>query len=114
MSVLSTICADINGTFVGTAPEASFALFRTENELSETIAEEDNWVWASEWADSIGVDITNTSLGYTTFDNGIGDHTYSDLDGRTSVISLAANISARVGIIVVAAAGNEGASSWNI
>ncbi len=112
MSVLSTICADINGTFVGTAPEASFALFRTENELSETIAEEDNWVWASEWADSIGVDITNTSLGYTTFDNGIGDHTYSDLDGRTSVISIAANISARVGIIVVAAAGNEGASSW--
>ncbi len=112
MSVLSTICADINGTFVGTAPEASYALFRTENEVSETIAEEDNWVWASEWADSIGVDITNTSLGYTTFDNGIGDHTYSDLDGRTSVISLAANISARVGIIVVAAAGNEGASSW--
>ncbi|MDG1881714.1 MAG: S8 family serine peptidase, partial [Schleiferiaceae bacterium] len=63
MSVLSTICADLNGTFVGTAPEASYALFRTENELSETIAEEDNWVWASEWADSIGVDITNTSLG---------------------------------------------------
>ena len=112
MSVLSTICADLNGTFVGTAPEASYALFRTENELSETIAEEDNWVWASEWADSIGVDITNTSLGYTTFDNGIGDHTYSDLDGRTSVISLAANISARVGIIVVAAAGNEGSTSW--
>ncbi len=112
MSVLSTICADLNGTFVGTAPEASYALFRTENELSETLAEEDNWVWASEWADSIGVDVINTSLGYTTFDNGVGDHSYADLNGKTSVISIAATIAARVGMIVVVAAGNEGASSW--
>ena len=112
MSVLSTICADLDGTFVGTAPEASYILFRTENELSETLAEEDNWVRASEWADSLGVDVINTSLGYTTFDNGIGNYSYSDLDGRTSVISLAANIAARVGIIVVVAAGNEGSSSW--
>jgi hypothetical protein len=112
MSVLSTICADLDGTFVGTAPEANYYLFRTEDELSETLVEEDNWVVASEWADSLGVDVINTSLGYTTFDNGIGDHSYADLDGKTTVISKAATAAARTGMIVVVAAGNEGASSW--
>ena len=112
MSVLSTICADLDGTFVGTAPEANYFLFRTEDELSETLVEEDNWVVASEWADSLGVDVINTSLGYTTFDNGIGDHSYADLDGKTTVISRAATAAARTGMIVVVAAGNEGASSW--
>jgi hypothetical protein len=112
MSVLSTICADLDGTFVGTAPEANYYLFRTEDELSETLVEEDNWVVASEWADSLGIDVINTSLGYTTFDNGIGDHTYADLDGKTTVISKAATAAARTGMIVVVAAGNEGASSW--
>ena len=112
MSVLSTICADLDGTFVGTAPEANYYLFRTEDELSETLVEEDNWVVASEWADSLGIDVINTSLGYTTFDNGIGDHSYADLDGKTTVISKAATAAARTGMIVVVAAGNEGASSW--
>ncbi len=112
MSVLSTICADLDGTFVGTAPEANYFLFRTEDELTETLVEEDNWVIASEWADSLGVDVINTSLGYTTFDNGIGDHSYADLDGKTTVISRAATAAARTGMIVVVAAGNEGASSW--
>ena len=112
MSVLSTMCADLDGTFVGTAPEANYFLFRTEDELSETLVEEDNWVVASEWADSLGVDVINTSLGYTTFDNGIGDHSYADLDGKTTVISRAATAAARTGMIVVVAAGNEGASSW--
>jgi hypothetical protein len=112
MSVLSTICADLDGTFVGTAPEANYFLFRTEDELSETLVEEDNWVVASEWADSLGVDVINTSLGYTTFDNGVGDHSYADLDGKTTVISRAATAAARTGMIVVVAAGNEGASSW--
>lgn len=112
MSVLSAICSDLDGTFVGTAPEANYYLFRTEDEYSETLVEEDNWVVAAEWADSLGVDVINTSLGYTTFDNGIGDHSYADLDGRTAVISLAATAAARTGMIVVVAAGNEGASSW--
>lgn len=112
MSVFSTICADLDGTFIGTAPEANYFLFRTEDELSETVVEEDNWVIAAEWADSLGVDVINTSLGYTTFDDGIGDHSFADLDGRTSVISIAATQAARTGMIVVVAAGNEGSSSW--
>lgn len=112
MSVLSTVCADLDGTFVGTAPSADYYLFRTEDESSETLVEEDNWVVASEWADSIGIDVINTSLGYTTFDNGLGDHSYADLDGQTTVISKAATAAARTGMIVVVAAGNEGSSSW--
>ena len=100
MSVWSTICADLDGNFVGTAPQASFYLFKTENQISETIAEEYNWVMAAERADSLGVDVINTSLGYTTFDNGIGDHSYADMDGRTTPISQAAVAAARTGMIL--------------
>lgn len=112
MSVWSTICADLDGSFVGTAPQASFYLFKTENQISETIAEEYNWVMAAERADSLGVDVINTSLGYTTFDNGIGDHSYADMDGRTTPISQAAVAAARTGMILCISAGNEGSSSW--
>ena len=112
MSVWSTICADLDGNFVGTAPQASFYLFKTENQISETIAEEYNWVMAAERADSLGVDVINTSLGYTTFDNGIGDHSYADMDGRTTPISQAAVAAARTGMILCISAGNEGSSSW--
>lgn len=112
MSVWSTICSDLDGTFVGTAPKASFYLYKTENQASETIAEEYNWVMAAERADSLGVDVINTSLGYTTFDNGIDDHSYADMDGRTTPISRAAVAAARTGMILCISAGNEGASTW--
>lgn len=112
MSVWSTICSDLDATFVGTAPKASFYLFKTENQLTETIAEEYNWVMAAERADSLGVDVINTSLGYTTFDNGTGDHSYADMDGRSTPISLAAVAAARTGMILCVSAGNEGAGSW--
>lgn len=112
MSVWSTICSDLDATFVGTAPKASFYLFKTENQLTETIAEEYNWVMAAERADSLGVDVINTSLGYTTFDNGIGDHSYADMDGRSTPISQAAVAAARTGMILCVSAGNEGAGAW--
>jgi len=112
MSVWSTICSDLDGSFVGTAPAASFYLYKTENQISETIAEEYNWVMAAERSDSLGVDVINTSLGYTTFDNGIGDHSYADMDGRTTPISQAAVAAARTGMILCISAGNEGSSSW--
>ena len=111
-AVLSTMCADLDGNMVGTAPEADYLLFRTEDVSSETLAEEDNWVVAAEWADSLGADLINTSLGYSVFDGGVGNHSYADMDGRTTPISLAAVAAARTGIIVVVSAGNEGMSSW--
>lgn len=109
--VLSCIAGFKQGYALGTAPDAKFWLFRTEQGASETISEEYNWVRAAEYADSVGCDILTTSLGYTTFDNG-NDHKYEDLNGRTAPMSIAATMAARKGMFVLNAAGNEGGGSW--
>jgi subtilisin family serine protease len=111
--VLSTIASELNGTITGTAPEAMFHLLRTEDANSEYPVEEDNWVAGAEYADSAGVDIINTSLGYTTFDNPMFSYTYSSMDGSTTRISRAAEIAATKGIVVVVSAGNEGNDTWH-
>lgn len=110
---LSLMTGNTPGQLIGTAPKAKYWLLRSEDVASEKIIEECNWVVAAEFADSIGVDITTTSLGYTTFDISSQDHVYSDLDGRTSVASIAATMAVRKGIFVLNAAGNEGGGSWN-
>lgn len=112
-AVLSMMAGDSPGIFSGTAPEASYWLLRSEDASTEYPVEEDNWIAAAEFADSAGVDIINTSLGYTEFDNPIYNHTYSELDGKTTRIAIAAKIAASKGIIVVVSAGNDGASSWH-
>ncbi len=112
MMVLSTIAANIPGEFVGTAPKANFLLLRTEQVASEYIIEEHNWAVAAEYADSLGADIINTSLGYNNFDDTTQSHTYSDMDGNTALISIAADLAAKKGILVVSSAGNEGFSQW--
>lgn len=109
---LATMAAFEEGRFIGTSPKASYALFRTEDEKSETLVEEYNWVFAAEFAESGGAQVFTTSLGYTTFDDPATSHTYQDLDGNTTPISVASNVAARSGIIVVTSAGNEGAGSW--
>ncbi len=111
-SVLSTMCSDLNGLFVGTAPKATFSLFKTEIVASETPLEELHWVRAAEWADSLGADLMNTSLGYSVFDNPLDNHSYADMNGRTTPISRAAVKAAQAGILVCVSAGNEGSSSW--
>ena len=110
--VLSVIAGSIDGEFKGTAPLASFHLLRSEDVGSETLLEEYNWISAAEYADSVGVDIINTSLGYTTFDDSLQNHTYSDLDGNTTIIAQAADIAASKGILLCISAGNSGASAW--
>jgi hypothetical protein len=112
MNVLSVMCANIPNTFIGAAPDAKYYLFITEDSYSETIVEEDNWVAAAEKADSIGVDIFNTSLGYTQYDDTSTSHTYGSMNGDSTTITRAANIAASKGILVVNSAGNEGNSSW--
>jgi hypothetical protein len=112
MNVLSTIAAVESGKIIGTAPKANFWLLRTEDAATETISEMYNWVAGAEFADSVGADIINSSLGYTTFDGGIGDLTYNDLDGRTSVITNGARKATSKGILVVNSAGNSGSSAW--
>ncbi|WP_457618820.1 S8 family serine peptidase [Lutibacter sp.] len=112
MSVLSTIAGYIDNEFIGTAPNAKFYLFISEDYLNETPLEESLWVEAAERADSLGVDVINTSLGYTTFDNPNYNYSYNDMDGQTTFISRGAEIAFSRGMIVVNAAGNEGSSSW--
>lgn len=94
--------------FVGTAPKASYYLFVTEDSYSESPAEEAYWVEALERADSLGVYVTNTSLGYQTFDNTNYDHTYADLDGQTTLAARGANHGFDKGMINVTSAGNDG------
>lgn len=110
--VLSTMAGVLEDSLVGTAPDAHYWLFRTENGDSELIIEEHNWVAAAEQADSIGVDLINTSLGYSTFDFPEMDHTYDDLDGETTFISRASQIAASKGILLCTSAGNKGNSAW--
>ncbi len=110
---LSTIAANDSGNMVGTAPKASFYLFRTEDENSEYKIEEFNWAVGAETADSLGVDEISSSLGYTTFDDSTMNYTYKDLNGNTAISTIAADIAASKGIIVVISAGNEGDNPWH-
>lgn len=110
--VLSCMLSDDPGNYIGSAPEADYWLIVSEDEESEYPVEEDYWVAAVEWADSVGVDIVNTSLGYFTFDDPTMDYTWDDLDGKTAFSSRAASMAASKGIMLLLAAGNEGTSSW--
>ncbi len=111
-NVLSDIGAYLDGDFIGTAPDASFYLFRTEDAAREVPLEESLWVEAAERADSLGVDIINSSLGYTTFDNSNYSYTYDDMDGKTTFITRGAEIGVSRGMIIVNSAGNSGSSAW--
>lgn len=110
--VMSCMATNISGEYLGTAPKAQYALYLTENVASETLFEEDNWIRSAERADSIGADICNTSLGYTTMDDGTQSHIYDQLDGNTLSISIAADIAASKGMLMINSAGNSGASPW--
>ena len=113
MFCFSIIAANWPGQLVGSCPKATFYLYRTEDVGSEFPVEEQNWVAAAERADSIGVDVFSTSLGYTTFDNSIFNHTYQNLNGNTTIIARASDLAAKKGIISVVAAGNEGNKTWH-
>ncbi len=109
--VLSCMAADMPGTMIGTAPKASYWLLRSEDARSENVIEEYNWVSAAEFADSVGADIINSSLGYIGFDDTIFSHPYSDMNGKTCISTRGAEIAASKGILVVNSAGNDGLSN---
>lgn len=111
--VLSTIGGYLPGQIVGTAPKASYWLLRSEDVLAEYLMEEYYWVNAAEYADSVGADIINSSLGYTVFDNPTENHTYNDMDGNTTIVTNGADMAASKGILVVNSAGNSGNSEWH-
>ena len=105
--VLSTMGGYVPNRLIGTAPDASYYLFITEDVSNETPLEESLWVEAVEEADRLGVDIINTSLGYFDYDNPNYSYTYDDLDGMTSFASRASNFAYAKGMIVVISAGNS-------
>lgn len=107
-ATLSAIGGFKEGKLIGPAYGANFVLAKTENTFSETPVEEDNWIAALEWADSIGVDVTSTSLGYTTYDSPFTSYTWENMDGNTARITIAADLAVKKGIVVVNSAGNQG------
>jgi serine protease AprX len=113
--VLSTMAGILNGQYVGTAPDATYALYITENSTSEQPFEMDNLLAGMERADSVGADIITISLGYNTMNIGAqnADLSLSDIDGKSTVAAKAANAASQKGILVVASAGNEGNTAWN-
>lgn len=112
MKVLSCMAANIKDVFVGTAPDASYWLLRSEDQDTEQPIEEDYWAAAIEFADSVGIDVVNTSLGYHAFDEGYPAYRYRDLDGHYSLMSHSASLAADKGIVVVCSAGNSGRGAW--
>ncbi len=113
MMVLSTMAGHLDGQLLGTAPAASYWLLRSERAATEYIIEEYNWAAAAAFADSAGADILTTSLGYTLFEESSQDHSYATMDGNSNPITIAADMAASKGILVVNSAGNEGNSPWN-
>lgn len=111
-SVLSLMASWLPGEMMGIAPEANYYLFRTEDPYSEYLVETDNWVVAAELCDSLGIDIINSSLGYSLMDNQSMSYSYADMNGSTTHCSIGANIAARKGILVVNSAGNSGDDPW--
>ncbi len=109
---LSCIAAYQPGVLEAGAYEANIMLCITEESGSEYRVEEYNWLFAAEMADSAGINIISTSLGYTTFNDPAMNYDYADLDGNTAVITRAVNLAAKKGILCVISAGNEGASRW--
>ena len=110
-NTLSIIGGFKEGELIGPAFGSNYILAVTEDVSSETPVEEDNWIAAMEWADSIGVDVTSTSLGYLAFNAPYSSYTWEDMDGKTARITIAADHAASLGIIVVNSAGNNGFNS---
>lgn len=110
--VLSIMTGNLPGKYLGTAPNASFWLIRTEYAPTEYLVETDFWTSGIEFADSVGVDVVNSSLVYTEFDDPSMDFTYNDMNGKVSRASRAATLASKKGIIVCNSVGNYGSSSW--
>ncbi|MGP8217775.1 MAG: S8 family serine peptidase [Bacteroidia bacterium] len=111
--VLSCMASNLPGQLVGDAVDADYYLLRTEDIYSEYMIEDDNWASAAEYADSAGADIITTSLGYSVMQDQNNSYIYADMNGKTAVASIAATIAAEKGIVVCAAAGNDGSNHWH-
>ncbi|UZR94967.1 S8 family serine peptidase [Chondrinema litorale] len=110
--VLSTMAGNTPGSLIGSAYKADYVLLRSEDVSNESRLEEFYWLVAAEYADSIGADIINSSVGYNIFDDELDNYTQDDLDGETAFITIAADFAASTGMFIVSSAGNEGNDPW--
>ncbi|MDZ7626320.1 MAG: S8 family peptidase [Ignavibacteriaceae bacterium] len=110
--VFSIVGGFKEGSLIGSAFGSDFILAKTEDIRSEKHIEEDNYAAAIEWMESYGVDITSSSLGYSTFDPPEFSYSYSDMDGKTTIVTKAVELAFRRGVVTISSAGNEGNSSW--
>lgn len=111
-AVLSVLAGNYPGFIMGTAPSADYILIRTEDVFTEFPVEEDYWAAGAEYADSAGADIISSSLGYSTFDNPAMNYKFTDMNGRNTFVTQAANSATSKGILVVNSAGNERTNQW--
>ena len=110
--VFSVIGGYKDSVLIGAAYGASFILAKTEDTRSETHIEEDNYAAALEWMENMGVDVTSSSLGYNQFDPGNFSYTYEDMNGKTTIVTKAAELAFQRGVVTITAAGNEGNKPW--
>ncbi len=111
-SVMSIVGGFKDGTLIGASFSSSFLLAKTEYVPTETHVEEDNYAAALIWMENQGVDVTSSSLGYSEFDAGQSSYTYEDMDGQTTIVTLACELAFSLGVVTITSAGNEGASPW--
>lgn len=112
-AVFSIVGGYAPGKLIGPSYSAKFILAKTEDIRSETHVEEDNYAAALEWMEGLGVDITSSSLGYNIFDEPEASYTYADMNGKTALVTRAAELAFRRGVLTITAAGNEGDNSWH-
>ena len=106
-STFSVLAGYAPGSLIGPAYKADFLLAKTEIYGQEIQIEEDNFVRALEWGESLGADIASSSLGYTDW------YTWENMDGNTAVTTKAVDIATKLGMLCVTAAGNENGDWWN-
>ncbi len=111
-AVWSCMAAQDSFNFIGTAPQASYLLLRSEDAATEFPIEEFYWAIAAEFADSCGVDIISSSVGYTTFDDAQYNYPRKALGNNSTWISQAAKLATDKGMMVVNSAGNDGNTKW--
>ncbi len=100
------------GNLISPAFRSKFFIAKTENTNSETPVEEDNWIAAAEWADSLGADIITSSLGYIGMDGGsVRSYDWTWMNGDSCVITIGADLAVNKGIVVCNSAGNEGTNA---
>ncbi len=112
MYCLSILTGNLPGLHIGSATEADYFLYRTEDVKTEFPVEEQYWAVAAERADSLGIDMISSSLGYTTFDDPSMNYSYGDMNGKHTIITKAAELAIKKGMIVMNSAGNSGTNSW--